>query len=240
LKRLKISLVISLVINFALIFILSVVFVNMNSLGLTSSHSSQTNFSYKERPYYIERTTLFNQIEAPDQAIVFLGDSITFRSEWSEFFPDENVINRGIGGDTTEGVYNRLDSILENNPNKIFLMIGINDILQGKKIDETSKNYKLILEKIKSSSPKTQVYIQSVLPVNNRIKGVRIDNKDIINLNKKIKELATQSGYEFLDIYSLLSESNQLQEKFTVDGIHLTGEAYKEWVDYIKNKVSFQ
>lgn len=209
----------------------------MNSLGLTSSHISQDNFSYKERPYYIERTTLFNQIEAPDQAIVFLGDSITFRSEWREFFPNENVINRGIGGDTTEGVYNRLDRILENDPNKIFLMIGINDILQGRKIDEISKNYKSILEKIKSSSPKTQVYIQSVLPVNNAINGKRVNNKDVMNLNERIKELATQSGYEFLDIYSVLSENNQLPEKFTVDGIHLTGEAYKEWVNYIKNKI---
>ena len=67
--------------------------------------------SYRDNPYYIERTTLFKQLSIPKESIVFLGDSITQRSEWSELFHNKQIVNRGVADDTTEGVLHRLKAL---------------------------------------------------------------------------------------------------------------------------------
>src|SRR5215471_1248621 len=61
-------------------------------------------------------------------AVVFLGDSIT--QGWNDLaqtFPDMKVANRGIGGDTTRGVWFRLqDDVLDLDPRAVVLLIGTN------------------------------------------------------------------------------------------------------------------
>ena len=61
--------------------------------------------------------------------IVFLGNSITAGgNDWSERLNIPNIKNRGIGGDTTDGVIARLDEIIYFKPKAVFLLIGINDL----------------------------------------------------------------------------------------------------------------
>ena len=40
----------------------------------------------------------------------------------------ENVRNRGISGDVTDGVLLRLGELIKYKPTSIFIMIGINDL----------------------------------------------------------------------------------------------------------------
>ena len=56
--------------------------------------------------------------------LVFLGDSITDDGNWDKLFPNLSAENRGIGGDSTLGLLNRLDQIIALQPSQIFLMIG--------------------------------------------------------------------------------------------------------------------
>ena len=64
--------------------------------------------------------------------IVFLGNSITEAGgDWNVRFGTSNIVNRGISGDMTEGVLNRLDEIIHYKPIALFLLIGINDIFDA-------------------------------------------------------------------------------------------------------------
>lgn len=85
--------------------------------------------------------------------IIFLGDSITERCEWTELFLNTFLRNRGLSGDKTEGVINRLTEVTESKPDKIFIMIGVNDLRHNVSIEEIIENYKSILLKIKLDSP---------------------------------------------------------------------------------------
>jgi lysophospholipase L1-like esterase len=158
-----------------------------------------------------------------------LGDSITDEGEWTELL-GLNVKNRGISGDTTERILHRLDIILESKPKQVFLMIGINDLINdGKSVTATLPEYKKILREFQEKTPNTEVFMQSVLPVNNKYLYWQ-DNKNILKLNSGLKELAKEFNYEYIDIFSLLSDSeNQLDTKYTVDGLHLNGQAYLVW-----------
>jgi len=100
------------------------------------------------------------------RASLFLGDSITDGGEWCELFGDARLKNRGISGDVTWGVLDRLSEVTAGKPVKIFLMIGVNDLARGKTVEEIIANYETIVERIRRETPQTQLYIQSVLPVN--------------------------------------------------------------------------
>src|SRR5262245_42410399 len=75
--------------------------------------------------------TQFDILPPPHDSIVFLGDSITELCHWSELLQNPSVLNRGIGGDTTQDILNRVDQIYRLRPQKLFLMIGVNDLIQG-------------------------------------------------------------------------------------------------------------
>src|SRR5690348_4269946 len=97
--------------------------------------------------------------------IVFVGNSLTDRFPLREMFPNIPVRNKGISGNTSQDILNRIDSIADAKPRKIFLDVGINDILRNQSVDTLFINYKRIVETIKSKSPDTKIYIQSLLPV---------------------------------------------------------------------------
>jgi lysophospholipase L1-like esterase len=78
----------------------------------------------RNKEYRIE---LFEKF-SPSAEVVFIGDSITEGGEWTEFFPNLKVSNRGVGSDKTSDVLKRIDSIISVTPNTAFIMLGINDI----------------------------------------------------------------------------------------------------------------
>lgn len=85
----------------------------------------------KYSTFYEQRASLFDELKVEQSDIIFLGNSITNGAEWAELFNNYSVKNRGISGDTCEGVYDRLESILRGHPRKVFLLIGINDLGRG-------------------------------------------------------------------------------------------------------------
>ena len=95
-------------------------------------NSNLINYS----PYYLSKVSQFNELKYSDKfSIVMIGDSITDGAEWYELLKNNEVQNRGIGGDTTKGILDRLDTI-NKSIKKAFLMIGINDIAGYKTVDE--------------------------------------------------------------------------------------------------------
>src|ERR1035437_634694 len=91
------------------------------SLALLRSHRGE---------YYPVMTAYFAKMPGPAD-VVMLGDSITEWSDWRELLPNADVINRGIRGDTSDGVLERLPEVIRRNPRIVVLMIGVNDLYIG-------------------------------------------------------------------------------------------------------------
>jgi len=198
--------------------------------------NNSKHFNYP--PYYWHKKSQFEKLPKSESDIIMLGDSITDEGEWTELL-GLNVKNRGISGDTTERILHRLDSILESKPKQVFLMIGINDLMNdGKSVTVTLEQYKKILREFQQKTPKTKVIVQSVLPVNNKVYLYWQDNNNVLKLNSGLKNLAKEFNYEYIDIFSLLLDSeNQLDAQYTVDGLHLNGEAYLVWKAVIEKYI---
>lgn len=190
--------------------------------------------------YYQQRMDLYEKLEGKKHDIVFLGNSITERGEWDELIPRKMVANRGIGGDNTFGVLARLDNVIELSPKKLFILIGINDLGRGLPVDIVADNYEKITRKLKQELPKTSIYVQSVLPLNETVlKYDYLKGKEqaIMKLNSKIKQLAKNEKLTYIDLHELFADNEgQLKGKWTPDGIHLLPVAYSHWVEFLKQK----
>ena len=190
--------------------------------------------------YYQQRMDLYNGLPHQKKAIVFLGNSITERGSWQELIPGKTVINRGIGGDNTFGVLARLDKMLEDKPAVIFLLIGINDIGRSLPVTVIAGNCRRIVEKVQAQSPKTTLYLQSVLPMNDSILAAAYlkNKKDtILSLNKEIIKLAEEKKLTYINLHEVFADANgDLKPALALDGIHLKPAAYIQWVDYLRKK----
>ncbi|MDJ0602080.1 MAG: GDSL-type esterase/lipase family protein [Crocosphaera sp.] len=188
-----------------------------------------------QTPYYQKKVQEFRQQPGSKQDTFLVGDSLTDQGNWTKLLNQTNLKNRGISGDTTEGVLNRLDEIINVQPQKIFIMIGVNDLWnENRTVEQIIANYQEILTTLKYQTPASKVYIQSLLPINNRDYPLKINNKDVMEVNQKLQILATEFNYEYLDLYpQFIDEFNQLKTTYTNDGVHLTTEGYQAWAKAI-------
>ncbi|MEH7088114.1 GDSL-type esterase/lipase family protein [Priestia megaterium] len=228
-KKVKIVLIISLIVNLVLISGGSLVLYKKGGFEFLKKQVSTATSNQEFPPYYLQKVSIYKTSPVKNVDVAFIGDSITDHGEWNELFPEKVVINRGISNDNTNGVLNRLDEIAEKKPKKIFILIGINDLLYNTDANKIVSNYKRIVKGLKEQSPNSELYIQSVLPVNNEIYGSSIKNEDVKSINSKLKIIAKNEDIPFIDLYSALSKNDQLEEKYTIDGIHLKGAGYEVW-----------
>jgi len=196
------------------------------------SQVKSSNSEKFHRHYYLKKS-VYESLPNSDDEIIFLGNSITAGGLWSEMFNDIRIKNRGISGDVTEGILFRIGEVTESHPSKIFLMIGVNDLSKEITVDSVFVNYEKILDYILLQSPHTKIYVQSILPVNdkfNYFKNHTNKGGSIVLLNDKIEKLAIIKGQVFIDLFKYFSnKEGKLKEEYTFDGLHLNGEGYKLW-----------
>ena len=187
---------------------------------------------HDEAGLYHHRVQLFEMMHASPGAIVFLGDSHTEQCEWQELFHGDStvILNRGIVGDYVKGVLGRLDEVLRHKPRKIYLMVGVNDLVFKNKPEDVATTYREIVTQIRSKSPDSELFLQSVLPVNNRIKKAGVKNETIRALNTQIAAIARDYALPYIDVYADLKDADDnLDQRYTEDGIHLNGVGYAVW-----------
>lgn len=213
-------------------------------LLITRQVQGQEVDSLKRPEIYPAQVELHRALPKNPLDVVFLGNSITFWANWPELLTDFKYIkNRGIPGDNSFGVLDRLEDILLGKPKQIFLMIGINDLAQGMSEELLLRNISRICTQSKQYSPNTVLILQSILPTNksfNRLMNHYQPPARIKRINAAIKELAAIHQYAYLDIYSSFVDGDQqLLASYTFDGVHLTLLGYEKWLELLRAKGYF-
>lgn len=256
LSILTISIVLNIVLLFADALFLAkkggVSYLKQKIFGDSQPAASSTAGAKKPLPAYLNRQSLFAQLPDTQDEIIFLGDSMVSNCEWAELFGNPQIKNRGIAGDTPQGLLERLSQITAGKPKKIFLMVGINSLGDNtrdpQKVLTIGGQYRQVLARIREQTPETQVYVQSVLPVHNVLwaksrllekKGkITVDSDDVTRLNRELEALAKEFGYRYIDLYSLFVKNLQLNPQYSNDGLHLNGAGYLVWKQAIQQYVN--
>lgn len=166
------------------------------------------------------------QVGANDN-FVFLGDSITEQYNLEEFYEKLPTVNSGIGGNKTDDILSDMENrVYKYNPTKVILLIGTNDIIDHKEVDEVFNNINKIIKNIEENRALTKIYVESVYP--SRIDYKDEDYKDKVNeLNKKIEKKYKDTDVVYIDINSHLKDDDgQLKKEYTADGLHLNTKGY--------------
>ena len=188
--------------------------------------------------YYVRRATLFNLLPVGKKDIIMLGNSLTDGAEWNELLHNRHVKNRGIVGDIVQGMYERMEPILKGQPKKIFIMGGVNDISHDVSGDSIARAIERLIVLIKTRSPRTKIYLQSMLPFNNDVclwKLLKDREHVVVEGNRALEQVARRQRVTWIDLYPLFVDADgKLKAEYTNDGLHLLGPAYLIWRDAIK------
>ncbi len=174
--------------------------------------------------------------------IFFLGDSLTEYFDWQARFPEHDVLNLGLSGETVQGLSSRIRRILGSAtvPDVIFIMTGINNITMEDY--DILTDYEKILRSLKLAYPSTAIIVQSILPA-----SMWADNSRIEALNQQLKELSKKIGLLFLNVYKSFvgGSGSPLTEYLQEDGVHLSEKGYEVWsskvaefLDHLPRKIS--
>jgi lysophospholipase L1-like esterase len=183
---------------------------------------------------YERRLDLLNSLPLPAGKIVLLGDSLTAEGEWPEILGRDDVVNRGIAGDTTGRILPRMGRIISGKPRTVVIMAGVNDLWNRVAIPAIVENHRQIIAAVRQGSPDTAIYLQSVLPVNPNLKNFPFGNSDVVELNRQLKSLSAELGVVYLDVHSAMIANRELDPRLTLDGLHLNGAGYARWAAHLR------
>ncbi|MGF1922622.1 MAG: GDSL-type esterase/lipase family protein [Bacteroidia bacterium] len=181
---------------------------------------------------YVEQVLKFKAEPTAKNDFIFLGNSITAGTDWSKLLGVPQAKNRGISGDITFGVLERLQEVIDRKPAKVFILIGINDVSRNIPDEVILSNYKKMISRIREGSKKTQIYFYTLLPVNasfGKFKNHYGKDEHILYLNDEIRKF-TAKKVKVIDLYpAFLDKDNHLRAELTKDGLHLIPEGYQVW-----------
>ena len=203
--------------SFLLVFILAV--------STLISCGEDEDFAAQVAAYRAEKIAMYESENAQygdyEVDVAFLGDSLTDGYDVKKYYPQYLVSNRGIGGETTIGLEERMQvSLYDLKPKVAVMLIGANNM------DTMFDNYESILLGFQENMPNTKIVLLSLTSMSGEW-GKK--NQLAAYNNVKIKMLAEKYGYEYVDLYSALLnlDSGEIYPEYTTDGGHLTAEGYE-------------
>lgn len=177
---------------------------------------------------------------------LFIGDSISTGLSLYGFLDQDNVFaQQGLAPSTAldaeiDGV-TLADKIASFKPKKIFVMLGTNSV--GYADNETlAASMKELVEKI-SGLTKAKIYVISIPPITPEAEQSdenELTKKDIDDYNAKLKTAVSGSGASFIDLNSVLSNSDGYfdADYAEMDGIHFMGTTYEVMLSYLQKHSS--
>ncbi len=174
----------------------------------------------------------------PDRLMVLAGDSLSL---WfpSDLLPNEYLwLNQAISGENSTGLLRRLKIFEKTNPQAIFVMIGINDLMKGISDQELLNHYSQMLKDLRQTHPDSKIVMQSILPradesivtAESRQQLLKISNDRIRTINQKLAAMTQSAGASYLDLQPIFAdERGFLRPDLTTDGLHLSQQGYLVW-----------
>ncbi len=195
---------------------------------------------FADEPFRNHRYDSFKVLETSGESIVFIGNSITDMHCWPEAFKTSTgeylpIVNRGNSGTYSTEQSNNLESYINGQPKKVFMMIGTNDIAISGGLNFSGEQVlayvKSIVTRIHARSPQTKIYLYSILKnkTGNRVEATWLHTNEIV---KEYVETINVDWLTYIDLYDKLAGVAQ-GGVWSYDNLHLTAAAYQVWCETI-------
>ncbi len=170
---------------------------------------------------------------SPAQAVVFLGDSLTEQFDLDYFFKMPRLVNHGVSGDHIDGARERLHLSKKTGAQQLWLMIGINDLFDGRDDAWMFSEYQCLLEGLDFCP---RVMVQSLLPTGpswQKLAGGRVPE-----MNRFLEKESRRRSFSYIDLHTPFRQAIADGENlFQDDDIHLNDRAYTLWSSLIRDSI---
>ena len=203
----------------------------------TSELGPRHQLNYQQWLGLLEREAEVVAAKQPEHLAILLGDSLSLWFPVQMLPTDRNWLNQGISGETSEGLLKRLDLFDKTQPEVIFVMIGINDLIRGFSDETILINQQQIVRYLRRVHPQAKIVVQSILPHGaekatweGRDRLLSIPNHRILELNQQLKAIAQAEEVFYLDLYPVFADAEgNLKMELSSDGLHLNPQGYSFW-----------
>jgi len=196
--------------------------------------------------FFLTRTSSLLRAEVDILTIVGLGDSTTagtpgFESPlesppeglgnpesqyayWmTQAHPEWRVLNQGIRGQRSDQIRKRLRFALEQKPQIVIVLAGVNDLYQGLPPQWVIENLAAMYSELRLQG--VHVIACTILPFNGAPLGIELAMKSV---NQWILNTATEAGFGFCDTGAVVAKPGERHLlRATPDGLHPDIEGYR-------------
>jgi len=184
---------------------------------------------------YAEQNGKAGTPSSSNPRVVFLGDSITDFWRLNEYFPERDYLNRGIAGQTSGEMLQRMKAdVVDLRPQAVLILAGTNDLAREIPVGSIENNYEAMAAI--ATANKIKPIFASVLPVSDYHKGQnptyeRTPGRPLASiraLNDWLKAFCTKNNFAYVDYFSAtVDDSGQLKEDLGDDGLHPNAKGYR-------------
>ena len=184
---------------------------------------------------YADADTKLLKAVPGDKRIVFLGDSITDGWRLNEYFPTRDFVNRGISGQITAEMLDRMKAdVIDLKPVAMLVLAGTNDIARGIPLSTIENNLTMIADL--ADHYKIKPLFASVLPISDYHKDVNPRYEvtklrppsSILELNRWLDAFCKQRHYTYVDYFSqMVDPAGYMKADLADDGLHPNSAGYR-------------
>ena len=154
------------------------------------------------------------------------------------FLDNAAVVNKA----TKEEIPAIWDRILEQNPGKIYLLLGTNALLA--QTDEAFLHYYgLLMDQLRATFPGVPIYVQAITPTTaeKSAKTPELSNDHLRQINNIIAQMAVSRGFYFVNEWEALAdEAGNLRDDLSTEGIHMYDKTgYVVWTEYLQTHTAY-
>lgn len=193
----------------------------------------KAGYSYSDNPHYFKRMELFAK-QKSEKHIVMLGNSLTEGGFWDTILQRNDVANRGIGSDITEGYLNRINDVFDLKPAVCFIEGGVNDLSRGISQEVIISNLSKLIDTLRSENIIPVLHTVTYVAHNYQWHHPPTFNSAIQKLNIAIRALAKEKKAMLIDLNEKITDGKYLLKQYAIsDGIHYTAATYSLWAKEI-------
>ena len=133
------------------------------------------------------------------------------------------------------GVVDVWATIADRQPGKMYITLGTNALMAMDPAEFIESYYQLVA-KIRQTSPNTTIYITTIPPTSSAYaaKEERLSKERIQQANDLIAKMCREENLALINLYDVvMGADGYLNEDINSDGIHMTPEGYKMWLNYL-------
>lgn len=197
-----------------------------------AAESDSVGVITKEQPLSAKQTDeTKGDMKSRFSTSVVMGDSITKALEDYNLLNGTSVVAKN--GINLKHVEPELEQAVALNPEHIFLSYGMNDLeyLWGDP-EKFESLYEQVIQTLREQLPDTKIYINSVLPIQQKAIEKKPLYGNVDAYNEALKDLCGRLDVTFIDNGFLMEQEDIYQE----DGIHPRVPYYSQWLEHMAEK----